>query len=68
MSSGKQVALVVGASRGIGRQVAIDLAKNGYKGIEDVISDKTICLTSTSGRLCKVNQRSLKAEIIPSGS
>ncbi|KAF2486657.1 short chain dehydrogenase [Neohortaea acidophila] len=27
---GKQVALVVGASRGIGRQVAIDLAKNGY--------------------------------------
>jgi len=26
----QQVALVVGASRGIGRQVAIDLAKNGY--------------------------------------
>jgi NAD(P)-dependent dehydrogenase (short-subunit alcohol dehydrogenase family) len=26
------VALVIGASRGIGRQVAIDLAKNGYKG------------------------------------
>ncbi|KAH8663367.1 putative Hydroxysteroid dehydrogenase-like protein 2 [Tricladium varicosporioides] len=30
MSSEQQVALVVGASRGIGRQVAIDLAKNGY--------------------------------------
>ncbi|KAF6825182.1 short chain dehydrogenase [Colletotrichum musicola] len=30
MSQPKQVALVVGASRGIGRQVAIDLAKNGY--------------------------------------
>ncbi|KAJ7440166.1 putative Hydroxysteroid dehydrogenase-like protein 2 [Mycena latifolia] len=30
MGSQKQVALVVGASRGIGRQVAIDLAKNGY--------------------------------------
>ena len=28
----QQVALVVGASRGIGRQVAIDLAKNGYAG------------------------------------
>ncbi|KAF2000291.1 NAD(P)-binding protein [Amniculicola lignicola CBS 123094] len=26
----KQVALIVGASRGIGRQVAIDLARNGY--------------------------------------
>ncbi|RAR15436.1 short chain dehydrogenase [Stemphylium lycopersici] len=26
----KQVALVVGASRGIGRQIAIDLAKDGY--------------------------------------
>ncbi|KAI4956461.1 hypothetical protein J4E91_000672 [Alternaria rosae] len=29
-SSNKQVALVVGASRGIGRQIAIDLAKDGY--------------------------------------
>ncbi len=33
MTAQKQVALVVGASRGIGRQVAIDLAKNGYAGI-----------------------------------
>ena len=32
MAIDKQVALVVGASRGIGRQVAIDLAKNGYAG------------------------------------
>ena len=28
----KQVALCVGASRGIGRQIAIDLASNGYAG------------------------------------
>lgn len=29
----KLVALVVGGSRGIGRQVAIDLASNGYNGV-----------------------------------
>ncbi|KAH7230845.1 short chain dehydrogenase [Fusarium solani] len=34
------VALVVGASRGIGRQVAIDLSKNGYKGV--VVAAKTV--------------------------
>lgn len=33
MTSNKPVALVVGASRAIGRQIAIDLAKNGYKGM-----------------------------------
>jgi NAD(P)-dependent dehydrogenase (short-subunit alcohol dehydrogenase family) len=33
MSFPKEVALVVGASRGIGRQVAIDLAKAKYRGM-----------------------------------
>jgi NAD(P)-dependent dehydrogenase (short-subunit alcohol dehydrogenase family) len=32
MARKNKIALVVGASRGIGRQVAIDLANNGYAG------------------------------------
>lgn len=32
MPSYKEVAIVVGASRGIGRQIAVDLAKDGYAG------------------------------------
>ncbi|KAF2430298.1 NAD(P)-binding protein [Tothia fuscella] len=41
----KQVALVVGASRGIGRQVAVDLAKNGYAV---VVAAKTTSDASTA--------------------
>ena len=33
MAAPKKVALVVGASRGIGRQIAIDLAKSDYRGM-----------------------------------
>ncbi|KAK5089286.1 hypothetical protein LTR24_006355 [Lithohypha guttulata] len=43
-SNGKEVALIIGASRGIGRQVAIDLAKNGYFV---VVSAKTTSDAST---------------------
>ncbi|KAF4969781.1 hypothetical protein FSARC_3058 [Fusarium sarcochroum] len=39
MKSQKPVALIVGASRGIGRQVAVDLAHNGYAV---VVAAKTI--------------------------
>lgn len=35
MSSPRFVALIMGASRGIGRQVAIDLARNGYAGAQN---------------------------------
>lgn len=38
MSIVKPVAIVVGASRGIGRQVAVDLAKNGYIGMPHQIA------------------------------
>jgi len=44
MSLQKQVALVVGASRGIGRQVAVDLARNGYAV---VIAAKSVSDAST---------------------
>lgn len=35
MAPQQQVALIVGASRGIGRQVAVDMAKNGYTGMQN---------------------------------
>lgn len=31
-----KVALVVGASRGIGRQIAVELARNGHSGMNEL--------------------------------
>ncbi|KAF2632671.1 short chain dehydrogenase [Macroventuria anomochaeta] len=42
----KQVALVVGASRGIGRQIAIDLAKEGYAVVVAAKSTSNASTTS----------------------
>ncbi|KAK4547045.1 hypothetical protein LTR36_001266 [Oleoguttula mirabilis] len=46
MASAKQVAVVVGASRGIGRQIAIDLARDGYAVVvaAKTTSDATQCV------------------------
>ncbi|TKA68956.1 hypothetical protein B0A49_04662 [Cryomyces minteri] len=44
MSQDKQVALVVGGSRGIGRQIAVDLAKNGFAV---VVAAKSVSDAST---------------------
>jgi NAD(P)-dependent dehydrogenase (short-subunit alcohol dehydrogenase family) len=41
MSSDKQVAVVIGASRGIGRQVALDLARAGYRVVVAAKSTST---------------------------
>ena len=43
MAPHKEVALVVGASRGIGRQIAIDLAKNEYAG-KPFPNRQTLCI------------------------
>jgi NAD(P)-dependent dehydrogenase (short-subunit alcohol dehydrogenase family) len=50
----REVALVIGASRGIGRQVAIDLAKNGYAGmfVPSKRGEHTIQLCSLDLILC----------------
>ncbi|KAF1833810.1 short chain dehydrogenase [Decorospora gaudefroyi] len=47
-ASTKEVALVVGASRGIGRQIAIDLAKAGYAVVVSSKSTSDPSSTSTS--------------------
>lgn len=62
----QQVALVVGASRGIGRQVAIDLAKNGYTGRSADVHRREKLLMMNSGGVCEVYQRRVRDDAIPS--
>jgi len=60
MAQEKKVALVVGASRGIGRQIAIDLAKNGYSV---VLAAKTTSSDAASLRPFPPNPNSPQSTI-----
>jgi hypothetical protein len=64
------VALVIGASRGIGRQVAVDLAKNGYAGMEVTPNLKYSVspYLVISGRRCKKYLRCCGREAISARS
>jgi hypothetical protein len=62
---GKQVALVIGASRGIGRQVAVDLAKNGYYGRNILCkAPGAVRLTANSRGRCKDDFRCFRCEAV----
>lgn len=66
MTTSKPVALVVGASRGLGRQIAIDLAKTGYTGTSN-LSLTIIHLTSRSRRRRKNHLQRRGHRPLPAG-
>lgn len=61
------VALVVGASRGIGRQVAIDLAREGFKGELQKCSNLRVALMQGSGCRRKKHFRRNQGASLPAG-
>ena len=46
----KQTALVTGASRGIGKEIAIELARNGYRVAVNYYNDPVSLVDATCGR------------------
>jgi len=58
MSSNQKIALVTGGSRGIGREIALKLAKNGYYLIINYLSSKESAqelLAQTKGEIIQAN-------------
>lgn len=70
MTSTKPVALVVGASRGIGRQVAVDLGRNGYAGAQNTLIQNLGISSNAqqSRRCCQDHHRPFQARrSLPAG-
>ena len=65
MPSVKNVALVVGASRGIGRQIAIDLAKNGHAGMPPGGNEMNNANEQLSRRGCENHLQCIRNYAIP---
>jgi 3-oxoacyl-[acyl-carrier protein] reductase len=55
-----QVALVTGASRGIGKEIALELARNGYRVAVNYFNDPTTLVEATVAEI-----RAVKAEVLP---
>jgi len=61
-TTSRKVAVVIGASRGIGRQIALDLAKNGYTGTVASHFDPSLQYEHTNPILVVVAAKSVTPE------